>query len=171
MAYIYFDFNEQDQQQPERCLASLVKQLVCQIQHLPKEIEELYDTLGSKQKSPTLEELYTALFVVAKQFPKTFIICDALDECDLKSQRTRLLPLFHRMGGDGMKLFLTSRDYPEDIQDSLHNSAKLRLFAKEEDIASYVERKIDENHRAKRLMDGNCKKKIISELIDCAKGM
>lgn len=172
VAYIYFNYKEQDQQRPVHVLASLVKQLACQIQNLPKEIDDLRSKLAPRQKRPTLEELYTVLLVLTKSFSRTFVICDALDECDPEAQRRRLLPLFHRMGKDGLSLFLTSREHPEDIQHSFGQSAKVKLSAQDEDIARYIEQKIAENPRAKRLIgQGNHKDKIISELTKCAKGM
>lgn len=176
LAYIYFDYKERDQQKPIRILASLIKQLVCQIQHLdlPTELMALHSRCNGGQRKPTFHELYTILLDVIKSggFAQTFIICDALDECDQKTQRKKLLPLFHQMGKDGMNVFLTSREYPEDIQDSLGNSAKVQLWAQEEDITHYIEQKINDSPRAKRLVSlGNCKDKIISELTDCAKGM
>lgn len=172
MAYIYFNYSEQSQQKLVNILASLVKQLACQIQYLPEEIEDLHERLESQQKRPTVDELYHILLVVIKSFNQTFVVCDALDECDPKTQRKELLPLFHRMENDGVNLFLTSREYPEDIQESLHNSAKVRIWAKEEDIARYIKQKIEENPRVKRLVEQeNCKDRIISELTASAKGM
>lgn len=143
VAYIYFNYKEQEQQGPNLVIAILVKQLACQIRHLPKDMEDLYDKLKHRQKIPTFEDLYGILRLLAttKSFVQTFIICDALDECGQEAQRKVLLPLFHRMGKDGMNLFLTSREYPEDIQYSLRDSAKIKLWAKDEDIAFYIEQR------------------------------
>lgn len=173
VAYIYFNYKEHDLQKPKDILASILKQLICQIHDLgiPKEIGDLYDTLECRKIKPTFERLYGILLVVIKSFPQTFVVCDALDECDQKSRR-QLLQLFHRMAKDCINLFITSRDYPEDIQDSLRDSVKLELLANDEDIASYIEQKIDENARAKRLItEGQVKGMIISELTKYAKGM
>lgn len=93
MAYIYFDYKELGNQEPTSVLASLVKQLANQTRHLPTEIEELYKKLKEEGRGPTFEELYSALLTV-KSFPRTFVACDALDECGQKS-RMNLLPLFH----------------------------------------------------------------------------
>lgn len=71
-----------------------------------------------------------------------------------------------------MSLFLTSRDYPEDIQDSFQGLEKIKLWAKNEDIAFYVEQKINSNSKAKRLIrEAGCKDRVVPELIDCANGM
>lgn len=72
----------------------------------------------------------------------------------------------------GIRLFLTSREHPEDIQDSLQSSPKVELSAKNEDIKIYIEQKIDENPRARRLISqGNCKDRIIEQLQQSANGM
>lgn len=98
-----------------------------------------------------------------------FLVFDALDECD---QRKGLLPLLHRMGKGGANLFVTSRQHPEDIQASFHSSAKIKLSAQDNDIRIYIEQKISEHSRARRLVQqARCQDKIVSELIDCAQGM
>lgn len=170
MIYIYFNFKEQEQQGPQDTLASLVKQLALQAGWLPNEIEGAY----SQQKRLALQTLYEVLLILAKSFVQTFVICDALDECNQSIQRKELLPLFHRMGGVGTRisLFLTSREHPEDIQHSFKDTAKIKIWAKDEDITSYIEQKIAENPRADRLIgQGKYKAKIISELRNCANGV
>lgn len=172
VAYIYFDHQNQDGQGPIDVLSSLVKQLACQMEDMPQEIEYLHGKLKSRGYRPTLQGLYTILLLVAKSFPRTFLIFDALDECNPQHQRRSLLPLFHRMAKDGISLFLTSRQYPEDIQHSLQNSAKIELRANGADIASFIEERINENPRVFRLVQqGNLKDRIVSDLTDCAHGM
>lgn len=172
VAHIYFNYNEQYQQTPVRTIASLVKQLAYRLQYLPAEIEALYNRLVSGAKKPTLEELYGVLLAVSKSFTQVFLIIDALDECDPDDQRKDLLPLFHRIGKSGVNLFLTSRQHPEDVQESFQNIAKIELSAKEEDIRIYVQQKIDGSSRARRLVrQGKIEDKIISELVNCANGM
>lgn len=174
VAYIYFQHDKQDQQRPVDVFSSLIKQLLCQIPNIPAEIEQLYDKLKHQQKQPTVGDLRAALMALTKSFSRTFIICDALDECNQEARRREFLPFFKQMAHEaGMNLFLTSREHPEDIHHFLNGSAlKIRILANEEDIACYIEQKIDENTRAKRFVQqAQCKDRIISCLTDCAKGM
>lgn len=174
MAYTYFDYKEQDSQKPTHVLASLVKQLSIQKSgsDIPAEVEKLYDTLEPKSKEPSLEELYETLVAISGSFTKVFIVPDALDECHQINQRKELLPLIHRLGQSGINLFLTSRQYPVDIQDSFCNASKIEIVAHQEDLEIYIEEKIDDNPRAKKLvLKTKCKERIISELIECSKGM
>lgn len=157
---------------PVHTLSCLVKQLAIQAPHLPVAVEKLYERLDSEGKRPNLKELYSVLISTFGSFDRVFLIFDALDECEQKTQRKELLPLFHRMGSDGASLFLTSRQHPEDIQESFKEVFKLQLSARAEDIRSYIQEKISKNSRAKRLVQrGKCEDKIVSELTRCADGM
>lgn len=174
VAHIYFDYMEQDEQKAVHVLASLVKQLASQMSHLPVELEVLHDNLSPKDKRPIIDELYTVLLATFKSFTRVFFIFDALDECHHQNQRKDLLPLFHRIATNQVNLFVTSRPHPEDIHESFQGNkvTKIKLLAKEEDITIYIQGKIDESPRAKRLVrQGKSQEKIISELIGCAKGM
>lgn len=168
VSHIYFDYTEQDEQTALNVLSSLLHQLVRQIPQLPKDIEAMYD----RYKKPTVDELYSAIIELADSFSRVFFIFDALDECNQEKQREELLPILHRMGEDGINVFLTSRPHPEDIQDYLSDCTKIELSANEQDIQSYIEERINRNPRAKRLVQrGNFKDRVISGLIDSAQGM
>lgn len=174
VSYIYFNYKEQKQQKPLQILASLVKQLACRTSPLPSYIIDLHTRLTKETKQPTEEELYSALVSTLKSFGRVFFVFDALDECDQTDQRRTLLPLFHRMVGENpnIRIFLTSRQHPEDIQASFEKSAKVELRANDEDIKLYIQQKINENPRAKSLTSkGDRLNTIISELTKAANGM
>jgi len=139
----------------------------------PVHIEEMYDALGRRGKRPNVQELYSTMQLVSGAFVRTYIICDALDECHPEYQREELLPLFRRMAEEaGFRLFVTSRSHPEDIGDSFRDVPKIEIFAREEDLRSFVQSKIYNNRRARSLI-GGCKygEQIVSELVVSAKGM
>lgn len=172
VGYVYFDYMERDQQKPIYVLASFLKQLAGQIPSICKELEIFYDKLLAQQRRPRFEELYTILLATIKSFSRVFLIFDALDECDQEDQRKELLPFFHRLANYGISVFLTSRPHPDDIHSSLHNATMIELSAKKEDIGSYIQQRIEDNPRAKRLVEqGNCKDRIVSELTESVKGM
>ncbi|RPB14393.1 hypothetical protein P167DRAFT_68583 [Morchella conica CCBAS932] len=170
VAHIYFDYKDQEQQKAIDVLSSLVKQLAYQLPRPLKELEELYERKESKDRRPTTDELLSILLIIFTSFNRVFLIFDALDESD---QRKEILPLIQRMSMKKVNVLVTSRPYPEDIQALFgHSTLKVEILAKEEDIVKYIKGKIDEDPRAKRLVGlGNCRGKIVSELVDCAKGM
>lgn len=172
LAYVYFDYREQEQQGPYQVLASLVKQLLFQLIPLPLPVEELYKRLEPHGKRPSLDELYSILEISFTEFDQVFLIFDALDECDQRRQRKTLLPLFHRLARSGTHIFITSRQHPEDIRDSMSASASIELSPSIEDMRRFIEQRIEENVRARRLVkQGNCRERIVNELINCAQGM
>lgn len=172
VAYIYFDYQERDCQKPHQVLGSLVRQLAGQIVDLPTDLEKLHDKLEAGGKRAKFEELYNVFLETFGSFSHVFLVFDALDECDPHSQLKDILPLLHRMGKDGASLFVTSRQYQENIQQSFRQWAKVELSAQREDIETYIQQRIDENPRASRLIEqARCQDKIISELVDCAQGM
>lgn len=76
------------------------------------------------------------------------------------------------MEASGANIFVTSRPYPEDIQESFKGVPKIKILAKEGDIKTYIEQKIGKNGRAKRLIQrAQCQDEIISEVIHCADGV
>lgn len=136
------------------------------------EIGVLHEKLEPEGKRPTIEEIYIALLATFNSFERVFFIFDGLDECHAENQRVELLPLFERLRKNGASLFLTSRPDRADIESFFCDSGKVELSAKVEEIGNYIEAKIHENPRARRLVpEGKLKEKIISQLVDCSKGM
>lgn len=137
-------------------------------------IEELHRELENEGRRPNLDQLYESIRQLAcsKEFNRVFLIIDALDECDQDSQRDDLLPLFIRMGADGINILLTSRPSPHDVQTRLRDAVKIELSAHEEDIRMYIEGKIERDLMTKELVEqAKCKEEIIKQLVDSSKGM
>jgi isopenicillin N synthase-like dioxygenase len=139
----------------------------------------LYDRLKQgeeEERRPTYEDIYTVLVETSKSFAQTFVICDALDECDRHELREILLPLFHHMGKSGLRLFLTSRRYADDIEDFYCQVPWIEISAHKEDVRSYISQRINASLRAKRMIRGSAsglqlEEDIISALVDAANGM
>lgn len=99
-------------------------------------------------------ELLTEM--IAK-FKKTFIVIDALDECNV-DDRTEILQGFERLSllpHGVVKIFVTSR-YSDDIALALHDHVKLFIQTQDNnnDISLFVEKEIDLAIRNKKLLRG-----------------
>jgi hypothetical protein len=134
-AYIYLDYADREHQKPINILTSLLKQLISN-QGASKNLEvtELYEELKPKGVHPLVEQLRTALIIASKFFNRTFIIFDALDECDQGDQRKELLPLFLDLAKEGVSVFFTSRPHPEDLQVFLEANAVTKVKISAQDI-------------------------------------
>jgi hypothetical protein len=97
VAHIYFNYKQQASQGLSNILGSLIKQLCQQLPQVPKSLPHL-ENITKEGRTPSLEELFIALTETSKAFVQTFIVFDALDECDRETQRQTLLPMIHRMG-------------------------------------------------------------------------
>jgi hypothetical protein len=171
VAHIYFNYKEQASQGLSNILGSLIKQLCQQLPQVPKSLPHL-NNITKDGRTPSEEELFIALVETSKSFVRKFIVFDALDECDRETQRQTLLPMIHRMGEAGLCLFITSRRYADDIEDSFRNVPSIEIIAHDDDIKSYIHDKIDADPPAKRrIQEARFYDKVISHLVKAAGGM
>ncbi|KAH0604080.1 uncharacterized protein H6S33_007111 [Morchella sextelata] len=176
VAFLYFDYKGRAEQSPPLILCSLIHQLASQLSLIPAPLESLYNDLSQKNKSLSSEPTpaYKLLLEILKMFKRVYFVFDALDECEEETQRRNLIPMFHGLASSGASVFITSRSYPLDINESFSASTgavSITLAAQEEDLRIYIEQKINGNTHARRLISPTIKDNIIQKLVDCAKGM
>lgn len=182
MAHVYFDYKERDHQKQAQVLSSIVCQLAAASkQNIPPDVEKLYDASKEQNsKPPTIDELYSILSSVMKSFgtSQPYVVFDALDECDKNDQRQKLLPLFEKLADEGLKLFMTSRPYPDDIENwyqrmaEMNLATNIELTANPADLRKYLQEAIKTSSRGRDLICKNGhEEKVIEGVISCAKGM
>ncbi|KAJ6009169.1 hypothetical protein N7522_004185 [Penicillium canescens] len=139
IAYIYFNFRQKQQQRREDLVSSLVKQLSQDWPSLPDSVENLYNKHTHKKTRPSFDELCKALLSVAAFYSKTFIIVDALDECEVSDGCLSCLlsEIFALQSKAAVNLFATSRPIPE-IEERFNGCTLHHISASEEDIRSYL---------------------------------
>jgi hypothetical protein len=92
IAFVYCNFQQQQEQKAEDLLASLLKQLAQGQSSLPDGIKSLYDKHKDKRTKPSFDELSRTLYIVTAMYSRAFIIVDALDECQESDNcRTKFL--------------------------------------------------------------------------------
>ncbi|KAF7504337.1 hypothetical protein GJ744_002457 [Endocarpon pusillum] len=111
VAYLYCNFQRQQDQKTESLLANLIKQLVQHQIPLPSNVKLLYERLTKKNQRPSLEVLSETFQSIASSYSRVFIVIDAFDECDdTDGSRTRFLDrLFSIQNKIRLNLFATSR--------------------------------------------------------------
>ncbi|KAK2026335.1 purine and uridine phosphorylase [Colletotrichum zoysiae] len=140
IAYIYCNFRRHYQQQYADMLASLIKQL-CQTQPtLPGAVRALYERHRKQRTRPSLEELSDALQAVLLMYARSYILVDALDECQsLDGTRSAILShLFRIQNNSATHLFFTSRHIP-DVLKHFRDCERLEVRAMDQDVLSYVD--------------------------------
>lgn len=118
VAYFYFDFNDVQKQNSELMLRSLISQLSQQCVKISAGLDTLFSSCESGQRQPSLDALLEAMQKLIQEFPQSYIILDALDEC---TDRAELMSIVETIAGwqlQKLRLLVTSRR-ERDIETSL----------------------------------------------------
>ncbi|EFY97663.2 Ankyrin repeat protein [Metarhizium robertsii ARSEF 23] len=92
VAYLYCNYNRQNEQQLNCLLECLLKQLAERRGSVPECVKSLYNCLRAEHMRPSVGQLSSALDAVVSLYSKVFIVIDALDECrDTDGSRAELL--------------------------------------------------------------------------------
>lgn len=105
ITYVYFNYNKQEDQDFQKLLASLLKQLAGGLHHLPESTKQLYNEHSKKRTRASLEELKTDLTCVITSYSEVFIVLDALDECQFFELNLLLSELLELQKEHRIKLF------------------------------------------------------------------
>ncbi|EGY23740.1 ankyrin repeat protein [Verticillium dahliae VdLs.17] len=159
----------QQEQKVEELLMSLLKQLTQGRSSLPECVKFLHDEHRRKRTRPSLDEVSRTLRHVADSYSRTFIIVDALDECQRNDGcRARFLTeLFNLQAECGANIFATSRCIPE-ITDRFSASTILEIRANDEDVRRYLDGRILQSGRT--LLE-KCREEIRNEITEVSDGM
>ncbi|KAF7365819.1 Ankyrin repeat domain-containing protein [Mycena venus] len=143
VACIYLNHKEADTQTPDRLLAGLWRQLVLG-QDIGPLATKLYEQHHEKGTTPSLDDVCEVLISSLVNYPKVYIIVDAIDEYP-EVQRRILLRHLVAMGPHS-NLMITSR--PNITPDaSLPHLETLDICARAEDLLRYVDGQIDSSPR------------------------
>jgi len=134
-------------------------------------VASLHRQFGGGSERPPLRELESTLQLVCQSFDQTFIIIDALDECDSKKHRGTLLEVLRGLGKSLTRILVTSRPYLDDLIRSLNTYPQIRIEAKETDVRAFLAEKIDEDRDTVELFDQALREEAISAISQSAQGM
>ncbi|KAH8650278.1 hypothetical protein BGZ60DRAFT_335142, partial [Tricladium varicosporioides] len=140
IAYIYCNFQRQDEQKINNLLTSLLKQLAESQSSLPVAVKELYERHKTKQTRPSLEEISRSLQAITTLYCRVFLIVDALDECQVSEgcRKRFILGLSNLQEKYGVNIFATSRPILS-IEKEFNRSIVLEIRASKEDVRRYLD--------------------------------
>jgi Cdc6-like AAA superfamily ATPase len=176
-AYFFFDFNNALKQDPEIMLCSLLCQLSEQAIKIPPSLDALFSSCQDGQRQPSTDALMNALQSITQDFPQTYILLDALDECTQRGELMEMLETIMGWKEPNLHLVVTSRR-EHDIESSLvksvdsQNQICLQSAIVDKDIQRYVRQRLSKDRRLQKWeKDASTKAQIESVLMSGAKGM
>lgn len=131
----------------------------------------LYEELGKQNRRPSFDDLKSLLVALCSQSSRTYIVVDALDECEANRERRLFLPVFEDLPDSTTKIFVTSRPNNEDIFQSLSRASQITITASELDLRKYIIERIDERKDFVNRVTPELKENIISAISTGASGM
>lgn len=133
-------------------LRSLIKQL---FERSNRNSQALTQLFGKGDQQPTSNQLLSTLYNMVSEFGHTYIVLDALDECEERDHLFEVLEEMGRWEDVNIHLLLTSRD-EKDIKDSLESidmnqdHIKLSAAVTKEDIRTYIRERLKTDRALKR---------------------
>jgi hypothetical protein len=145
VAYIYCNYKEQADQNTTSLLAIILKQLAHSRPSIPEPVSRLYEHHSTQRTRPSLEEIFSALQSVLRNYSAVYVVVDSLDECpDREGTRSRTLNKIRDLQKEtDLHLMVTSRFIPEIVEEFKH-TPRLEVRATAADVRRFVAGKIYE---------------------------
>lgn len=177
VAYFYFDFNDQQKQDPQLMIRSLISQLSQQCINISPGLDGLFLACENGQRQPSLDASLKVLQQLIEELPCTYVIIDALDECGNRRELMNTIKKIFSWQLQGLHILFTSRregDIESTLGRILEDKSILFIQSKavDLDIQSYVRRRLsDEDSFQKWQADAMIRQRIESSLVEGAHGM
>lgn len=147
-AYFYCSRSDTARQDPKSVYQSYIRQLA-QPNHYPtgihKSISDLYRKAKKEQRQLSIPECKAALSELLKSYPRTTLVLDALDECEIGARKEIVLVL-RSLATDSerpVKVYIASRREP-DIERHLGSENLIEIGTSDNkgDIEKYIEQEM-----------------------------
>lgn len=158
-------------------IRSLISQLSQQCVKIPTTLEALFSSCQNGQRQPSLDSLLEVMYSIIQEFPESYIVLDALDECTDRTELLAILEQMIKLKFEHFHLLVTSRK-EQDIKISLEpivdpqNIICLQSKLVDSDICKYVRQSLSDNKNlSKWRKDPEIKREIEMALVKGAQGM
>ena len=111
------------------------------------------------------------LVTLCNERERTYVVVDALDECDAIHERRLLLPLLKSLPYGSTRLFVTSRPNHEDIYHVFDKVSQIKITAPKPEIKRFVTEKMEERKEFIERVTPELENQIISTICAQASGM
>jgi hypothetical protein len=166
---VYFDHRD-EQQSAHVIIASILRQTVAALPVIPNPVRDMYQKLKASGHHLTLDKLTETFISVTSSLSRLFVVIDALDECD-NQHRSMVLQLLRQLEDiPNVRIFVTSRPYPQDIRTALSSSPQIEIKAHDSDLRQYMLQEVRCICES-GIIDFQFAYSMISRLIEASKGV
>jgi hypothetical protein len=139
IACLFCSFRRKHQQDLKSLLLGILKQLLNGYGRVPDGVQKVYDDYIQGKGKLSVETIVNMLVAVTGKLTISFILVDALDECEMSNRdRDKLLQeIFGLQQKHEVRFFATTRYVPE-IQSQFEGIPSLHAQATREDIGEYI---------------------------------
>ncbi|KFY41936.1 hypothetical protein V494_02702 [Pseudogymnoascus sp. VKM F-4513 (FW-928)] len=110
VAFLYFDYQDQDRQTLLNLLSSILRQIVAVMPEIPKPVADAYEKSQRSGSYLLIHELEKMILETVETIPRVYIVIDALDECEESRCRRPFLQFISNLSkAHAVRLFVTSR--------------------------------------------------------------
>ena len=176
-AYFYFDFNDSTKQYHDKMLRSLIILLSFNHQSIPEPLLSLFNFCQGGAKPPHTKDLETLLKALIDLYEKTFIVLDALDECEDRQELLNFVENAIGWKSQKLNVVMTSRKLKEfedffDAEIEERSRLSIQNEKVDEDISSYVHGKLQDDRKFKRWRgQPKVREEILTRLMEKSDGM
>lgn len=156
---------------------ALIGQLSQNCIRIPAALESLYSSCEKEKRQPRLDDLLQVLREAILEFSASYIILDALDECNDQTQLLEILQILSGWELEHLHVLLASRK-ERDIECSLESfisaddTISLRMREVDNDIAIYIKHRLSNDKTLKKWgQDLKLREEIEAALMQKAQGM
>lgn len=175
IVYYYYDYSEQQSQDPSAFARSLLRQLSSYGDNVPSAVAEFFQRTRNSVKDQTwFHDLLTITRRVVATFSRCFIIVDALDEADSQSQRSgffEVIGAIRPSSGSTLKLLATTRPHVFSLLDKFREPVAIDIVADMGDLRQYLALTIKQHPDSDELMDNRLKEQVLDTLTKNANGL
>ncbi|KAJ6035936.1 hypothetical protein N7540_000215 [Penicillium herquei] len=175
-AFFYCNRNEENRRDPLCILQSFVRQLSTPVggtEHIRKKLKIVSHQAQRQGSHLGFGDCITQLTESINEYSETFIILDALDECN-EDSRWRLIHVIKELVSKSdrpLKVFISSRPNDEDIKTQISgNNIEIQAVNNQPDIEKFVNAEIDKPRRWGPIT-ADLRIKIVQVLCKDSKGM
>ena len=145
--------------------------MIGRLKALPQELTALYEKLQHQKRRPSLDEIRRLLMAMFNQYKQTYLVGDALDECEASQERRLLLPVLESLPSTSTRLFVTSRPNNEDIIQTFGKENQIIIAAPVLDLREYILDRMNERRDFPNRLTPKLKERIITTVSAGASGM